>query len=115
MKKIDKLYIGAFLCLLSVIAWGGMFPIMEVALKVIDPFYFTLFRYGSASVIFLIMLYFIEGKSSFKLEGKWFSVWIYGSAGFAGFGFFVFWGQQIIGGFHGANYGDYAVYGSYFK
>lgn len=48
------------------------------------------------------MLYLIEGKSSLKLEGKWFSVWIYGSAGFAGFGFFVFCGQQIIGGFHGA-------------
>ncbi|MHB1665731.1 MAG: DMT family transporter [bacterium] len=102
MEKTSKIYIGAFLCLLSVIAWGGMFPVMEVALKVIDPFYFTLFRYGSASVIFLIMLYFIEGKSSFKLEGKWFSVLVYGSAGFAGFGFFVFWGQQIIGGFHGA-------------
>jgi drug/metabolite transporter (DMT)-like permease len=102
MKKIDKLYIGAFLCLLSVIAWGGMFPVMEVALKVIDPFYFTLFRYGSASIIFLIMLYFIEGKNSFKLESNLFSLWLYGSAGFAGFGFFVFWGQQIIGGFHGA-------------
>ncbi|MFW0883535.1 DMT family transporter [Candidatus Acidulodesulfobacterium sp. H_13] len=102
MKHINKLYVGIFLCLLSAIVWGGMFPIMGIVLKVIDPFYLTLFRYAPASVIFLSMLYFIEGKNSFKLEGRWFSVWVYGSVGFAGFGFFVWWGQQIIGGFHGA-------------
>ncbi|MHB8232525.1 MAG: hypothetical protein ACYDDB_06460 [bacterium] len=70
MKKIDKIYIGAFLCLLFVTAWEGMFPRMEVALKVIGPFYFTLFRYASSSVIFLFMLYSIEGKNSFKLESN---------------------------------------------
>ena len=101
MRKNIEIYLGIFLCFFSVIAWGGMFPIMEVALRVIDPFYFTLFRYGSASIIFLIILYYVEGKNSFKLEGNLFLVWIYGSAGFAGFGFFVFWGQQIIGGVFG--------------
>ncbi|WP_268625831.1 hypothetical protein [Paenibacillus alvei] len=29
---------GITYCLIPVLAWGGMFPVMQVALKVLDPF-----------------------------------------------------------------------------
>ncbi|RDG12464.1 EamA family transporter [Lactiplantibacillus paraplantarum] len=76
---------------------GGMFPIMAPALKIMDPFYFTLFRYGSVAVIFTIILLIAEGPKAFKSEGQSFRLWIFGTSAFAGFSFLVFLGQQIAG------------------
>jgi drug/metabolite transporter (DMT)-like permease len=92
-----KYALGLVLCLVSVLSWGGMFPVMEPALKIIDPFYFTLFRYGSVAVIFAIILYFIEGPKAFKTEGHTIKLWIFGTSAFAGFSFLVFLGQQLAG------------------
>ena len=39
MKR--KGILGLLMCLIAVLSWGGMFPIMEPALKIMDPFYFT--------------------------------------------------------------------------
>lgn len=101
MKK-NSLLAGLLFCLISVLAWGGMFPVMESALKFIDPFYFTAIRYGVASIIFLLLLVAIEGTQSLNFEGRILSLLFFGSAGFAGFGFLVFYGQQIISGPSGA-------------
>ena len=60
--------LGSFLCLLAVTAWGFMFPVMANALQFIDPFFFTTIRYGSAAIIFLILLLITEGKTSLRLE-----------------------------------------------
>lgn len=97
-----KYFIGVLMCLVSVIIWGSMFPIMENVLKIMDPFNFTLIRYSLASIIFIVLLVISEGVGSLKLEGKLFFIWLYGSIGFAGFGFLVFFGQKIIGGYIGA-------------
>ena len=102
MKNAYKLISGVFLCLISTIAWGGMFPVMDGALKIMDPFYFTAIRYTSASIIFLILLVIFEGRNTLNFKGKILPLWLFGSAGFAGFGFLVFLGQQIISGAKGA-------------
>lgn len=65
-----KHFSGLVLCLVAVFSWGGMFPIMAPALKIMDPFYFTLFRYGSVAIIFSIILLIIEGPKAFKPEGQ---------------------------------------------
>ncbi len=88
---------GSLLCLLAVTAWGFMFPVMSSALQFIDPFFFTTFRYGSAAIIFIILLFMIEGKSAFHLEKQTFYLLFYGTVGFAGYGFLVFYGQQLAG------------------
>ncbi|GKQ43030.1 transporter [Companilactobacillus sp. RD055328] len=92
-----KYLLGLVLCLVSVLSWGGMFPIMAPALKIIDPFYFTLFRYGSVAIIFTILLLIIEGKEAFNTEGHAFKIWLLGTFAFAGFSFLVFLGQKIAG------------------
>lgn len=102
MKNSYKLISGVFLCLISTIAWGGMFPVMDGALKIMDPFYFTALRYTSASIIFFILLVIFEGRKAFNFKGKILPLWLFGSAGFAGFGFLVFLGQQMISGAKGA-------------
>ena len=89
--------LGSLLCLLAVTAWGFMFPIMTNALQFIDPFFFTTIRYGSAAIIFLILLLIIKGKNSLHLEERTLSLFFYGTFGFAGYGFLIFYGQQLAG------------------
>ena len=94
--------LGTALCLVAVVSWGGMFHIMEHALMFVDPFYITAIRYMIASLIFLGILAWVEGPGSLRLEGRGMSLWLLGTAGFAGFGFLVFLGQEKISGHEGA-------------
>lgn len=97
----SRVFLGVLMCVLAVTSWGGMFPVMEHALKFMDPFYLTAIRYAIASILFLAILRVVEGGQSFRLEGRGLSLWVYGTFGFAGFGFLVFWGQQKISGHDG--------------
>jgi len=92
-----KYLLGIVLCLIAVFSWGGMFPIMAPALKIMDPFYITLFRYGIVAIIFAIILLFVEGKSAFKSDGNFLKLWLFGTSAFAGFSFLVFLGQKTAG------------------
>ena len=88
----NRMTLGVLLCLTAVSSWGGMFPVMEHALRFMDPFYLTMVRYGIASLLFLSMLYASEGRRALATEGRAASLWVFGSMGFAGFGFLVFFG-----------------------
>lgn len=84
--------------LISYSVMGGMFPVMTHALTYIDPFNFTTFRYGIAGIAFALLLLFREGQNSFRLKGeRWGLAWLFGTLGFAGFGFLVFLGQSLAG------------------
>lgn len=95
--KQNKFFVGILMCLIAVLSWGGMFPVMEDALKIMDPFYFTLFRYGIAAIVLLLLLLSIEGKKNLATEGRSAKIWFLGAMGFAGFSFLVFLGQQLAG------------------
>lgn len=89
---------GLLLCLLATVSWGAMFPLMDVTLKHIDPFTFTCLRYAIAGAMFLVFLKLREGAAGFKLKGERIGLaWLFGTAGFAGFQFLVFFGQDLIG------------------
>ncbi|WP_461673150.1 DMT family transporter [Priestia megaterium] len=95
--KSNKFLIGILMCLTAVVSWGGMFPLMGSALKIMDPFYFTLFRYVSASIVLVLLLLLIEDLRGFSTEGNLLKIWFLGTMGFAGFSFFVFLGQRLAG------------------
>lgn len=96
--QTNKYLIGVFCCLVATISWGAMFPVMTDALRFMDPFIFTALRYSIAAIAFCALLFWREGPSAFSLRSeRWGLAWLFGSAGFAGFGFFVFLGQQMIG------------------
>ena len=97
MSKSNSYLKGAFFCLIATLSWGIMFPVMTHTLNQIDPFTFTAMRYSIAGIVFLAFLYLQEGRAAFKLDGNLLLLWLFGSAGFAGFGFFVFLGQKIAG------------------
>lgn len=89
---------GLISCLLATISWGAMFPVMTDALHYIDPFNFTTMRYAIAGFAFALILWFREGRGGFSLSGqRWILAWLFGTFGFAGFGFLVFLGQQMAG------------------
>ncbi|HCK7268946.1 TPA: DMT family transporter [Enterobacter hormaechei] len=75
-----------------------MFPVMTHALIRIDPFNFTTIRYGIAGIAFALLLLFSEGRPAFRLKNeRWGLAWLFGTLGFAGFGFLVFLGQHLAG------------------
>lgn len=88
---------GILLCLFAALSWGAMFPIMDTALQIMNPFMFTAVRYTLAAILLMGLLYWQEGLSAFQLEGRGTIVWVLGSLGFAGFGFLVFLGQKLAG------------------
>ena len=96
--QTNKYLIGILFCLVATISWGAMFPVMTDALRHMDPFMFTALRYSIAGIAFSLLLMLREGASAFSLrDERWFLAWLFGSAGFAGFGFLVFLGQKMIG------------------
>lgn len=89
---------GLICCLLATVSWGAMFPVMTHALTRIDPFNFTTLRYSIAGIAFALLLMYREGRTAFRLKGeRWGLAWLFGTFGFAGFGFLVFLGQHLAG------------------
>ncbi|MFZ6649357.1 DMT family transporter [Undibacterium sp. TJN25] len=94
----SKYSTGVIFCLIATLSWGGMFPVMTSALTRVDPFHFTAIRYAIAGLAFALLLLMKEGWKSFSLKGeRVFLAWVLGTAGFAGFGFLMFLGQQLAG------------------
>jgi len=89
---------GVLLCSVAALAWGSMFQVMAGALTRIDPFTFTCLRYAVAGLAFVIVLLAAEGRGVLALRGERVGLaWLFGTAGFAGYQFLVFYGQQLAG------------------
>ena len=88
---------GAFLCFIAAVSWGAMFPVAHAAFKHIDPFYFTIIRYGAVTIILVAILFWKEGKQAFRFEGKGLSLWFFGTMAFTVYNLFIFWGEDLMG------------------
>ena len=95
----SKKYIilGSVFCLVASMSWGAMFPVAHTALQIIDPFYFNLIRYCSVTIILLALLWYKEGRKSFRLDGKFKQLLLYGTMGFTVYNFLIFIGQKMMG------------------
>lgn len=93
---------GSSCMLLAALSWGGMFPVAKATLHYVDPFFLTLIRYSITAVIMVALLWMLEGRSALSSQGKTWPLFLYGSAGFCGFGLFVFTGLRASTPAHGA-------------
>ncbi|WP_077212985.1 DMT family transporter [Bacillus dakarensis] len=93
----NSLLLGAILCFIAAVSWGAMFPVAHAAFKHIDPFYFTIIRYGSVTIILVVLLLWKEGKKAFRFEGKGLKLWFYGTMAFTVYNLFIFWGEDLLG------------------
>ena len=100
MKELllkNNVLVAAFLCFISAVSWGAMFPVANHAFHHIDPFYFTIFRYLSVTIILVVWLLWKEGKQAFRFEGKGWLLWFFGTMAFAVYNLLIFWGQDLLG------------------
>ncbi len=95
--KTNKFLKGALFCTLAGITFGGQWPVAGSALKVIDPFYFTMIRYLIVAVTLTLILIIVEGKEKLKFEGQILPLWFFGTMAFCIYNFLVFVGQKMIG------------------
>ena len=93
----NNILLGAILCFIASVSWGAMFPVAHHAFQYIDPFYFTILRYGAVSIILVVILYWKEGKEAFQFEGKGISLWFFGTMAFTVYNLLIFWGEDLLG------------------
>jgi drug/metabolite transporter (DMT)-like permease len=80
--------------LVPAFGWGAMFPIADSAIKHVDPFHLTALRYILGAFGFLALLWAFEGRRALRLEGRGLELFLFGSAGIAGFNLFAFAGLE---------------------
>ncbi|WP_316569141.1 DMT family transporter [Neobacillus sp. YIM B06451] len=93
----NTVFLGAIFCFIAAVSWGAMFPVAHSAFKYIDPFYFTIFRYGSVTIILVALLLWKEGRQAFQFEGKGLYLWFFGTMAFTVYNLFIFWGEDLLG------------------
>lgn len=89
--------VGAIACLIASMSWGAMFPVADHTIEYINPFYFTILRYGAVSILLFILLWMREGKKSFSLEGKGKLLVFFGTMAFTIYNVLMFLGQKMMG------------------
>ena len=93
----NNVLVGAILCFIAAVSWGAMFPVAHAAFKHIDPFYFTIIRYGSVTIILVAILLWKEGKQAFRFEGRGLHLWFFGTMAFTVYNLLIFWGEDLLG------------------
>jgi drug/metabolite transporter (DMT)-like permease len=76
---------GVLLMLITVLIWGGMFPVAKGALQTLDAFWISSLRYGIAAPMLAAILYWREGAAALRYRGLFLRAAFYGVVGFGGF------------------------------
>ncbi len=97
MHLRNNVIVGAILCFIAAASWGAMFPVAHSAFNHIDPFYFTIIRYVSVTIILVAILLWKEGKQAFRFEGRGLHLWFFGTMAFTVYNLFIFWGEDLLG------------------
>lgn len=93
---------GTLLMIVVVLIWGTFLPVSKLVLAVVDPYYLTGIRYGIAALVFCVLLARMEGRDKLAFRGKGRVLFLFGSAGFAGFSILVYEGLRLTRPEHGA-------------
>jgi drug/metabolite transporter (DMT)-like permease len=80
--------------LVPAFGWGAMFPIADSAIRHVDPFHLTAIRYLLAAAGFLALLWAFEGARALRTESRALELYLFGSAGIAGFNLLAFAGLE---------------------
>jgi drug/metabolite transporter (DMT)-like permease len=86
---------GTLYMLLVIAIWGAFLPVAKSALREVDPYWLTLMRFGTAALVFLVLLAVREGRDKISTEGQSWKILIFGICGFAGFGISLFEGLRL--------------------
>jgi len=77
---------------IAIASWGALFPIAKRTLPVLDPFFLGSFRYAIGVLMFIAILWAVEGRKALRYEGRFVAAAMFGFVGFCGFNVLVWWG-----------------------
>lgn len=86
---------GVVIMLITVLIWGGMFPVAKGALLSLDAFWLSSVRYGLAAPLFVAILFWREGAEALHYRGRFMKAAFFGVAGFSGFSILVLAGLSL--------------------
>ena len=92
-----RLRLGLMAMTVTVLSWGGLFPVGKIVLATLDPYYLTTIRYGIAAALLVVILTAVEGSralAQLRRDPRRGRLLFYGSVGFAGFSLFTFEGLR---------------------
>src|ERR671936_1578707 len=92
----NKVAAAPLLAMVAVLSWGAMFPIAAHAIPTVEPLHLTALRYGLASIVFVALLWRIEGRASLRPR-RTLRLWALGTLGFAGFNLLSYIGLEHTG------------------
>ena len=83
---------GVVIMLITVLIWGGTFPVAKAALQTLDAFWMSSIRYCVASLVLVAILCWREGAAALRYRGKLMQASFFGVLGITGFSILVFVG-----------------------
>ena len=86
---------GSLILLVTAIIWGVQFPVAKSAFETVNAFHASVVRFGVAAVILVVVLYIVEGRSSFNINRESFKVWLIGVIGMCGAPSLIFGGLMF--------------------
>jgi drug/metabolite transporter (DMT)-like permease len=84
--------LGVLFATTTAVVWGGQFVVGKSALESVNAFPLSTIRYAFAAVLWLVVLWVVEGRSSLRLDGRGWRLFWLGSLGFAGFNLLAYTG-----------------------
>lgn len=92
---------AVFALVFATTAWGAVFHVGKQAMSVLDPFWFSLIRYGGASLMLLVLLYRRHSRWDLMRQ-HWPRLLFLGCLGYPVFGILIFVGLHHSLPSHGA-------------
>lgn len=86
---------GTLYMLLVIAIWGTFLPVGKSALQMVDPYWLSAMRFGTATCAFIGLLWIQEGLGALRTEGHLAKVALFGGVGFAVFGICMFEGLRL--------------------
>ena len=86
---------GVVIMLITVLIWGGTFPVAKAALQTLDAFWMSSIRYGVAALLLVAILSWRESAAALRYHGKFLQAAFFGVMGFTGFSTLVFVGLSL--------------------
>jgi drug/metabolite transporter (DMT)-like permease len=81
--------------LLVIAIWGGFLPVGKSALQAVDPYWLTAMRFGTAALVFLVLLRPARRRATSSHRRPPWKILFFGACGFAGFGICLFEGLRL--------------------
>jgi drug/metabolite transporter (DMT)-like permease len=77
---------------IAIVSWGGLFSVAKRTLPVLDPFFLGSARYAVGVMLFIAILWAVEGRQALRYGGRFLPAAVYGLFGFCAFNLLTWWG-----------------------